>query len=386
MNDELEAAGIDRVRVFTVPGSPNHAGTWAGSIGLSARCQDAPGMLGSGVRIPYHVIDAPPAPGRGFVRLELPSRPGSQGVVGATVTLQSGSGKRAIVSTRTEDGSTYAPAVLIAIRPQLASDGPGAKTFGVSDLAALGGEFESYAQALSDGRADCDELGLGPPGPPSSAQVPSKLFRGGPVAERCVVKVLGTGLFAIEGEVTGREIHRIHECSERFERQAKRRRARLRAQRADQIELIDSEADLPAFVRARLDPNRSAPRAPHGGVQPNKHGIDTGEVVLEDYDGHDHRTAPKRPGEYINLFCAARGGTDREFYATTFLHGEPITNARVSCRAHGPWRSSHVVKLSDLGVYEIHLNGAGFDDFIIRARSSPSAGAHPNIVRPPDNG
>jgi hypothetical protein len=33
-------------------------------------------------------------------------------------------------------------------------------------------------------------------------------------------------------------------------------------------------------------------------------------------------------------------------------------------------------------VYEMHLNGAGFDDFVIRARSSQSGGRHPNIARP----
>jgi hypothetical protein len=385
MNDELEAAGIDGVRVFSVPGSPNHAGTWAGSIDLAARCAGAPSVLGSGIRIPYHVLDAPPAPGHGFIHVGLPQGPtGSDQAVTATVALQSGSGKRAIVSTRTEDGSTYAPAVLIAIRSRLESDGPDAKTFGVDDLAALGGDFEPYAQALEDGRASCDELGLGPPGP--SAQIPSSLLRDGPVVDRCVVKVLGTPLFSIDGDVSGGEARRIHACSERFARTAARKRAEIRARKEGQVDQIDSEADLPAFVRARLDPNRSTQRAPHGGVKPDKRGIDTGEVVLTNYDGHDHRTAPKRPGEYVNLLCAARGGEDREFYATTFLHGEPIANARISCPAHGPWRSSLVVKLGDPGVYEVHLNGAGFDDFVIRTRSTPTSGPHPNIVRPAHHG
>ena len=161
MNQELEAAGIDRVRVFSVPGSPNHAGTWAGHIELAAKCEGAPNRLGYGIRIPYHVIDAPPAPGRGVVHLDLPQGPTqSDRVIGASVGLADGSGKRAIVSTDTEDGSTYAPSVLIAIRSPLDSDGPDAKTFGVEQLAALGGDFERYAQALSDRRAVCEELGF----------------------------------------------------------------------------------------------------------------------------------------------------------------------------------------------------------------------------------
>lgn len=389
MNQELEAAGIDRVRVFSVPGSPNHAGTWAGAIDLIADCEGAPNRAGFGVRIPYHVLDAPRAPGQGVVDIELPQGPmGRDQAIAASMGLQSGSGKRAIVSTRTADGSTYAPAVLIAIRSRLENDGADAKVFGVDDLAALGGDFEPYAQALSDGQADCEELGLEPraPGVSASETNANRLMRDGPVAPRCVVKVLGSGLFSIEGEVTARDVRRIHACSDRIGREARREHAELRARRARQIERIDSEADLPAFVRARLDPGRSTPRAPHGGVRPNERGIDTGTVVLQDYDGHDHRTSPKRPGEYINLLCTARGGRDREFFATTFLEGEPIANARVSCRAHGPWRSSHVVKLGEPGVYEIHLNGAGFDDFVIRGRSTQSAGGHPNVVRPPDHG
>ena len=42
MNRELETAGIDRVRVVSVPGSPNHAGTWAGSIDIGADWRTRP--------------------------------------------------------------------------------------------------------------------------------------------------------------------------------------------------------------------------------------------------------------------------------------------------------------------------------------------------------
>jgi hypothetical protein len=391
MNDELADAGIDNVRVFSVPGSPNHAGRWGGTISLSANCEGAPNRLGYGVRFSRHTIDAPAAPGRDFVDIDLPlakSLNSRQAISGGVGTM-SGAGKRAVVSTRTADGSTYAPAVLIAIRARGDGDPPDAKTFGVDDLAALGGDFEPYAQALSDGHADCEELGLEPPLPDSASAADEnadRLLEDGPVLPRCVIKVLGTGLFSIEGEVTAEDARRIHVCSDRIGDAARREHEELRERREQEVERVDSVADLPAFVRARLDPNRSTPRARHGGVNPNKQGTDTGAVVLTDYDGHDHRTPPKRPGQYVNLDCAARGGEDREFWATTFFEGEPVANARVSCRAHGPGRSTHVVKLSELGVYEIHLNGAGFDDFIIRTRSTESGGRHPNIMRPPDRG
>jgi hypothetical protein len=299
--------------------------------------------------------------------------------------MQGGAGKRAVVSTRSDE-SIDAPIVLIAIRPPSEDDPPDAKTFGVDDLAALGGDFAPYAQAMEDGHSDCKELGLQParPTPTPQSQAADDLMRDGPVNGRCVVKVLGTGLFSIDGDVSGADAKRIHECSDRIARAAMRRHDQLRKQRDREIQRVDSVADLPELVQERLDPSRSTPRAPNGGVLPRKRGIDTGKVVVTDYDGHEHRMAPKRPGEYANFFCAARGGKDRTFFATTFYRGTPIANSAISCRAHGPWRSTHVIKLSETGLYEIHLNGAGFDDFVIRVRSTDSAGGHPNKAGPPD--
>ena len=126
--------------------------------------------------------------------------------------------------------STYAPSVLIAIRSRADGDAADAKTFGVDDLAALGGDFEPFAQALSDGHADCEELGLDPLPPVTpSEQNAEGLLKGGPVVGRCVVKVLGTGLFSIEGEVADRDARRIHACSDRIARAARREHAQLRA-------------------------------------------------------------------------------------------------------------------------------------------------------------
>jgi hypothetical protein len=72
-------------------------------------------------------------------------------------------------------------------------------------------------------------------------------------------------------------------------------------------------AQLPPALQTELQ-SSGASRGVHGrGVKMNARGLDTGAVVVADPDGHKHRTAPKRSGEYINLLCAARGGHDREF-------------------------------------------------------------------------
>jgi hypothetical protein len=366
MNQELSEAGIDRVRVFSVPGSPNHVGTWGGQIYLVSHCPGAPKSVGFGIRSPYRVIDAPPAPGRGFVDLNLPGQEAlsSKPVISAGLTTHSGGSARAVVSSRAEEDD-HAPAILIAIRARHGSDGEDAKEFGIDDLGALGGEFDRYADALSDGDATCEEMDFDPApadSGPADAQV-QDLLEGGPVIGRCVVRVLGTGLFSIDEKVSPAEARRIHECSAEIRRELRREHAELRAERAGQIERIDSEAELPAAVRAALGSNASS------SVEENARGIDTGAVVMVDPDGHHHRTAPKRRGEYINLLCAARGGRDRELWATTYFAGEPVANARVSCRAHGPWRTNHVARLDELGLYEVHLNGAGFEDFLIRTRA-----------------
>jgi hypothetical protein len=157
------------------------------------------------------------------------------------------------VSPRAEEG-IYAPAVLIAIGAPLESDGEDAKEFGVDDLAALGGDFERYAQALQDGNATCDELDF-PPTPHTSPLADSeakKLFDGGPVIGRCVVRVLGTGLFSIDERVSPADARRIHECSAEIRRELRREHAQLRAERAGQIERIHGEAELPASLRAAL--------------------------------------------------------------------------------------------------------------------------------------
>ncbi len=363
MNSELEDAGIESVRVFVVPGSPNHAGTWAGMIPFFSTCDGAPTSAGGSVRIARHTIDAPPAPGRDFVNLTLPN--GQQQAFNAGLVFQSDSSRRAVVRPEAED---EAPTVLIAIRARSASDSANAKDFGLDQLKLLGGAFSPYADALADGDATCEEMGWGPPPPPASARLPEAL-RDGPLIGKCAVRVTGHGLRAFAGsDIKASTARAIHRCSKRVIHKVRHEHRQLRASREDEIQQIQSVAELPAPLQDQLEAGRASSTEPGRGVDMTARGLDTGPVVISDYDGHKHRTAPKRSGEYINLHCAARGGQDRELNATTFLNGAPIANSRVSCKAHGPFRSTHVAKVGAPGLYEIHLNGQGFDDFIIRAR------------------
>ncbi len=158
MNRELADAGIERVRVISVPGSPNHAGTWAGFIDLIAACDGGPTRSGFGIRIPHHVESELPAPGQDVVDINLPR----SGEINFSLALQTGSGKRAIVSTKTIDDAKYTPAILIAIRPRTGADDEQAKQLDAQDLTEMGGVFAPYGEALADGRGSCSDLGLQP--------------------------------------------------------------------------------------------------------------------------------------------------------------------------------------------------------------------------------
>jgi hypothetical protein len=160
MNRELEQAGIERVRVTSVPGSPNHAGTWGGTISLIANCTGGTTRAGFGVRIVYHPDNGLPAPAR-VVHLRLPEK----GRIRGSLTLQSGAGKRAIVSTEISD-PRYSPTVLIAIHPRSGTEPDSAKAVTADDLVGLGGVFEQYGNAVADGYGQCGELGLEPPPKP----------------------------------------------------------------------------------------------------------------------------------------------------------------------------------------------------------------------------
>jgi hypothetical protein len=160
MNRELEHAGIERVRVISVPGSANHAGTWGGTISLISNCTGGTTRSGFGVRIVYHPDNGVPAAAR-VVHLKLPE----QGRIRASLGLQSGAGKRAIVSTEIGD-PRYSPTILIAIHQRSKSEPDSAKDVTADDLIGLGGVFGQYGNAVADGDGRCGELGLEPPPKP----------------------------------------------------------------------------------------------------------------------------------------------------------------------------------------------------------------------------
>jgi hypothetical protein len=160
MNGELERAGIERVRVISVPGSANHAGRWAGTIGLTSNCTGGTTRSGFGVRIVYHPNNGVPAASR-VVHLRLPEK----GRIRAGLGLQRGAGKRAIVSTEIDE-PRYSPTVLIAVHPRRDDEPEDAKDITADDLIALGGVFEEYGSAVADGYGRCEDLGLEPPPTP----------------------------------------------------------------------------------------------------------------------------------------------------------------------------------------------------------------------------
>ena len=163
MNRELEAAGIDRVRVISVPGSPNHAGTWGGMINLVSSCEGGTRKVGFGVQIAYHPDNGVPAPGRDVVDLQLPR----SDEVAADLGLQRGAGKRAIVSTDSIGDPDYAPTILIAIHPRSGDEPASAKELTPGDLVRMGGVFAPFGRAMADGPASCGDLGLKPLPPPT---------------------------------------------------------------------------------------------------------------------------------------------------------------------------------------------------------------------------
>jgi hypothetical protein len=171
MNQELAAAGIDRVRVTSVPGPPKEqlhpfwgldsVGTWAGYVELGPRCQGGVSRFGYDVDIP---ISLP---------YNRANRHGAEDLFDLTLPRRSGALSAQEVGTPFSRSTVRVPAdsvddprnaakVLVPVRPRSPDDAADANDIGADQLIALGGAFAQYGEAMKDGHTSCADFGLKP--------------------------------------------------------------------------------------------------------------------------------------------------------------------------------------------------------------------------------
>lgn len=168
MNDELAAAGIERIRVLALPGSPKGVGTWAGFADVAPFCQGGASRFGSyGIDIPVvKEYTRGPEDNRDLIDLAFPL---GTGVLAVSETGTPYSGDTLRLETETVDDPKYAAKVLVPIRAEREDDTEWSNVIGPAQLVALGGVFADYGDAVEDGEATCEEFGLSEhPDQPSS--------------------------------------------------------------------------------------------------------------------------------------------------------------------------------------------------------------------------
>jgi hypothetical protein len=160
MNQELAAAGIDRVRVRSVPGPQKGVGTWAGYADFGPVCEGRVTRFGDyGVRIP--AAQSTPAnrhSSDSLIDLTVPHN-------GALAAEQVGtpySGATLRLKADEVDNPHYSAKILVPIRAKSPQDEPHANQIGASELLALGGVFAEYGKAFEDGHTACSDFGLKP--------------------------------------------------------------------------------------------------------------------------------------------------------------------------------------------------------------------------------
>jgi hypothetical protein len=164
MNDELEAAGIERVRVLSVPGPPDAVGTWAGYVELGATCQGGVKRYGYGVDIPSRLEKGEQHQSDRLIHVTVPEENGPLQVSPAGTPF---SGATLRLDARTVDSPDDAAKILVPVRAETPDDERGANAIGVDQLIALGGVFAQYGEAAEDGHTSCEEFGLKPYPPPT---------------------------------------------------------------------------------------------------------------------------------------------------------------------------------------------------------------------------
>jgi hypothetical protein len=183
MNQELADAGIDRVRVKSVPGGPGAVGTWAGYIEFGPHCEGGVSRFGYDVDIPiaYPFNRANRHGAEDQFDLTLPRHSG------ALIAEEVGdpySKSTVRIPTDSIDDPRNAAKVLVPIRPKSPDDAPDANDIGADQLVALGGVFGQYGQAVKDGQTSCSDFGLKP--------IPKPTYRFPPGNGWVVLHVSGT--------------------------------------------------------------------------------------------------------------------------------------------------------------------------------------------------
>ncbi|TMK71706.1 MAG: hypothetical protein E6G49_08835 [Actinobacteria bacterium] len=170
MNQELADAGIDRVRVHSVPGAPKSVGTWAGYVELGPHCLGGVTLFGDDVNIPIsHPYNRANRHGaEDLFDLQLARR---SGAMIAQVAGDPYSKSVVRIPARAVDNRRNAAKILVPVRPRNPDDTAATNDIGVDQLIALGGVFAQYGDAIQSGHTSCTDFGLKPfseaPFPPS---------------------------------------------------------------------------------------------------------------------------------------------------------------------------------------------------------------------------
>jgi hypothetical protein len=161
MNQELADAGIDRVRVHSVPGAPKAVGTFAGWTEFQPRCKGWSGRFGSEVDMaishPYNRANRHGAEDQ--FDLTIPSH---SGVLYSQEVGTPYSKSIARLPADDVNDPRSAAKLLVPIRPRSTDDAPDADQIGPDQLVALGGVFAEYGDAINSGETSCPDFGLKP--------------------------------------------------------------------------------------------------------------------------------------------------------------------------------------------------------------------------------
>jgi hypothetical protein len=89
-------------------------------------------------------------------------------------------------------------------------------------------------------------------------------------------------------------------------------------------------------------------------------------VAITDYDGHAHRTSPKRVGENLNLWCRSSSNERQTVSVGVYFQARQLVTRTLKCPSGSTPRHHRIVRLRHTGVYGMVLSGGWFDAFIIR--------------------